>query len=192
MALESALLRAAGVEASVVVVVAEVVAAAARVLERVRWRWWWWWQPLSRVVQRCDDDAPGRPPPTACRRRQEPLGRTTAATAATPGLSGAQVGPYHRPNLLREHLFVLHLLTEACFVGPGDEVGFAAADGGLARPSSTTTVTAVKAAPTMAAVAKAAVATNRKTLAATRAAGKGPERSGMGTKRQSMTKSFTA
>jgi hypothetical protein len=69
----------------------------------------------------------------------------------------------------------------------GEEVGFAAADDDLARPSSTTTVTAVKAAPTL-----AAVAANRKPLAASRASGKGPERSGMGTKRQSMTKSFTA
>jgi hypothetical protein len=94
--------------------------------------------------------------------------------------------------LLREHLFVLHLLTEARFAGPGAKMGFAAADDGLARPPATTTVTAAKAAPTMAAVAKAAVATNRKLLAAARVAGKGPERSGMGTKRQSMAKSFTA
>jgi hypothetical protein len=92
--------------------------------------------------------------------------------------------------LLGEHLFVLHLLTEACFAGPGEEVGFAAAGDGLARPSPTTTVTAANAAPTLAAVA--AVATNQKTLAAARAAGKGPERSGMGTKRQSMAKSVTA
>jgi hypothetical protein len=33
--------------------------------------------------------------------------------------------------------------------------------------------------------------TNQKPLAAARAAGKGPEHSGMGTKRQSMAKSFT-
>jgi hypothetical protein len=39
---------------------------------------------------------------------------------------------------------------------------------------------------------KAAVATNQKPLAAARAAGKGPERIGMGTKRQSMAKSFNA
>jgi hypothetical protein len=105
---------------------------------------------------------------------------------------GAQVGPHHRPNLLREHLFVLHLLTEAIFAGPGEEVGFAAAGDSLARPSMMRTVTGANAAPTMAAVAKAAVATNRKLLAAARAAGKGPERSGMGTKRQSMANSFTA
>jgi hypothetical protein len=36
------------------------------------------------------------------------------------------------------------------------------------------------------------VATNQKPLAAARAVGKGPERSGMGTKRQSMAKRFTA
>jgi hypothetical protein len=35
------------------------------------------------------------------------------------------------------------------------------------------------------------VATNQKPLAAARAAGKGPERSGMGTKLQSMAKSLT-
>jgi hypothetical protein len=40
--------------------------------------------------------------------------------------------------------------------------------------------------------AVAAVATNQKPLAAARAADKGPKRSGMGTKRQSMAKSFTA
>jgi hypothetical protein len=67
---------------------------------------------------------------------------------------GTQVGPHRRPNLLRKHLFVLHLLTEACLVGPGDEVDFAAAGDGLARPSPTTTVTAANAAPTMAAVAR--------------------------------------
>jgi hypothetical protein len=67
---------------------------------------------------------------------------------------GAQVGPHHRPNLLREHLFVLYLLTAACFAGPGEEVGFAAAGDGPARPSPTTTVTAANAAPTMAAVTR--------------------------------------
>jgi hypothetical protein len=36
------------------------------------------------------------------------------------------------------------------------------------------------------------VATNQKPFAAARAAGKVPERSGMGTKRQSMAKCFTA
>jgi hypothetical protein len=105
----------------VVVVVVVVVAAAARVLEEVWW-WCWWWQPLSCVVQHCDGDAPVRPPPTAHRRRQRTSGRTTAATAATHSLVGAQVGHHCRPNLLREHLFVLHLLTEACFTGPGEEV----------------------------------------------------------------------
>jgi hypothetical protein len=39
---------------------------------------------------------------------------------------------------------------------------------------------------------KAEVATNQKPLAAARAAGKGPERSGIGTKQQSMAKNFTA
>jgi hypothetical protein len=67
---------------------------------------------------------------------------------------GAQVGPYHRPNLLREHLFVLHLLTEACFAGPGEEAGFAAAGNGVARPSSTTAVSAANVAPTLAAVTR--------------------------------------
>jgi hypothetical protein len=87
---------------------------------------------------------------------------------------------------------VLHLLTEACFAGPEEDVSFAAAGDGLARPSPTTTVIAANAAPTMAAVAKAAVATYQKPLAAARVAGKGPERCEMGTKRQSMAKSFTA
>jgi hypothetical protein len=90
--------------------------------------------------------------------------------------------------LLREH-FVRHLLTKACFAGPGEEVGFAAAGDGLARPSPTTEVTVVSA--HHGGSHKAAVATNQKPLAAARAAGKG-ERSGMGTKRQSMAKSFTA
>jgi hypothetical protein len=102
----------------------------------------------------CDSDAPVRPPPSARRRRQRPSGRTTAATAATPGLVSASVGPHRRPNLLREHLFVLHMLTEACFAGPREEVGFAAAGDGLARPSPTTTVTAANAAPAVAAVTR--------------------------------------
>jgi uncharacterized iron-regulated membrane protein len=42
--------------------------------------------------RRCDGDAPGRPPPTARHRRQRPPGMTTTATAATPGILGAQVG----------------------------------------------------------------------------------------------------
>jgi hypothetical protein len=117
-----------------------VLVAAARVLEGMWWWWcwwfrWWWcwcWQPLSRVVQRCDGDAPVLPPPTARRRLQRPSGRTTAATAETPGLMGAQVGPHLRPNWLRAHLFVLHLLTEACSARLGEEVGFAAAGDGLA------------------------------------------------------------
>jgi hypothetical protein len=67
---------------------------------------------------------------------------------------GAQVGPHRRPYLLQEHLFVLHLLTEAYFAGPGEEVGFTAAGDGPARPSTTTTVTAANAAPTKAAVAR--------------------------------------
>jgi hypothetical protein len=104
---------------------------------------------------------------------------------------GVQVGPNRRPNLLREHLFVLHLLTEACFAGPGEEVGFASASDGLARPSPTTTVTAADAAH-HGGIHKAAMATNQKPLAAARAAGKSPERSGMGMKRQSMAKFFTA
>jgi hypothetical protein len=131
-----------------------VVVAAARMLERVWWwwcSWWWWWQPLLSVVQRCDGDAPGRPPSTARRRRQRPPGRTTAATAATPSLLGAQVWPHRRPNLLREHQLVLHLLTEASFAGPGEEACYA---DDLARPSPTTTVTAANAASTMDAVTR--------------------------------------
>jgi uncharacterized protein YjiS (DUF1127 family) len=103
-------------------------------------------------VQLFDGDAPGRPPPTAYRRRQRPPGRTTAVTAATPGLMCAQVRPHHRPNLLQRRIHVLRLLTKARFAGPGEEVGFAAAGDGLARPSPTAKVTLANAATTMAAV----------------------------------------
>jgi hypothetical protein len=77
---------------------------------------------------------------------------------------GDQVGPHRRPNFFREHLFVIHLLTEACFAGPREEVGFAAAGDGLARPSPKTTVTAANAAPHHGGSHKAAEATNQKPL----------------------------
>jgi hypothetical protein len=76
-------------------------------------------------------------------------------------------------------MLVLHLLTEACFAGPGEEAGFAAAGDGQCGAH-------------LGDSHKAAVATNQKPLAAATAAGKGLERSGMETKRQSMAKCFTA